>query len=94
MNVKLKNNGLQIKSPTTGWMKGQYFKSNAFKDIIIQKKKKKKVICFSLPVIYVMKMPYNLLQFDHQSYDERSHYILNAIQFYILRHQIAGGQKY
>ena len=71
-------------------MKGQYFKSNAFKDIIIQKKKKK-VICFSLPVIYVMKMPYNLLQFDHQ---ERSHYILNAIQFYILRHQIAGGQKY
>ena len=59
-----------------------------------EEKKRKKVICFSLPVIYVMKMPYNLLQFDHQSYDQRSHYILNAIQFYILRHQIAGGQKY
>ena len=62
-------------------MKGQYFKSNAFKDIIIQKKKKK-VICFSLPVIYVMKMSYNLLQFDNQSYDlnEDLIHVLNAIQ--------------
>ena len=41
--------------------------------------KKEKVICFSLPVIYVMKMPYNLLQFYHQGYDQSIH-VLNPSQ--------------
>ena len=47
-------------------------------------KKRKKVICFSLPVMYVMKMSYNLLQFDNQSYDQILNedliHVLNAIQ--------------
>ena len=46
--------------------------------------KRKKFYIFSLLVIFVMKMSYNILQFDHQSYDQILNedliHVLNAIQ--------------